>query len=487
MPLQFYDTRKRRKIPFKPLTAGKVKMYTCGPTVYKDATIGNFRTYMFEDLLRRTLQFLGYEVTQVMNITDVDDKTIREAHSLGVPLSDITEPVIKRFFRDIDSLKIEHAEYYPRATDHIPEMIELIKRLLDNGNAYVMDTNVYYSIASFPEYGRLSGMKLDKLERGVRINADEYEKEDFRDFALWKGWTEEDGDVWWESPWGRGRPGWHIECSALSRKFLGEEFDLHTGGVDNIFPHHENEIAQSVAATGKSFARHWMHSAHLMVEGEKMSKSLGNDYTLKSLREKVERKGYYFSVAAFRLALLSTHYRKPLDFSVKDSLRENRLALARLWLLSNAAESATLDGGIRPEIENATENAQTRFRSALEDDLNISAALASLFVLVTEVNRLKSKQGLTKAEGELLLEQWSEFDKVLGVLFWDEEDEELPSEIGAKVRERLRARLERRFDDADRIRDELKGIGYQLDDGKDETIVIWSGGRKIVENKINNS
>ncbi|NQU06090.1 MAG: cysteine--tRNA ligase, partial [Calditrichaeota bacterium] len=248
MSFQIYDTRRRRKVPFTTLEPGKVKLYTCGPTVYQAATIGNFRSYMFEDLLRRTLQYLGYKVTQVMNITDVDDKTIREAHSRGVPLSEITEPVISEFFEDIDSLNIEHAEHYPRATEHVPEMIELIERLLDNGNAYRVDTNVYYSIDSFPDYGQLSGMKLDKLVRGVRIDADEYEKEDFRDFALWKGWSEEDGDVWWDSPWGRGRPGWHIECSALSRKFLGEEFDLHTGGVDNIFPHHENEIAQSVAA-----------------------------------------------------------------------------------------------------------------------------------------------------------------------------------------------------------------------------------------------
>ncbi|MCF7810340.1 cysteine--tRNA ligase, partial [bacterium] len=456
---------------FQPREAGKVGLYTCGPTVYKDATIGNFRTYIFEDLLRRTLEFIGYEVTQVMNITDVDDKTIREAHSRDVPLSEITEPVIEHFFRDLALLKIERAEYYPHATEHIPEMIELVQRLHEGGYAYKKDGSVYFSVSSYPKYGKLSGMKLESLARGVRIDADEYEKEDFRDFALWKGWTEEDGEVGWDSPFGRGRPGWHIECSAMSRKYLGEEFDLHTGGVDNIFPHHENELAQSVAATGRKFVRYWMHSAHLMVEGEKMSKSLGNVYTIQDLLDK----GY--SMRAVRYVLLTTHYRQQLNFT-DEAIKAAYHSIERLDTLVQAAESANGDGEVRSVLAEYIEIARKGFTDALLDDLGISEAMAALFNLVSSVHRLTNEIPLNRAEGSVILDFWKDVDRALGLLI--AEDQDIPEDIYELILKRIEYRANRDFKMADKIRLDLENQGYQLEDLKGETVVIWHGGRKTI-------
>ena len=477
MPLHFYDTRKRRKIPFKPLTADQVKMYTCGPTVYEDATIGNFRAYMFEDLLRRTLKFLGFEVTQVMNITDVDDKTIREASERKIPLNEVTSPVIERFFNDLKLLNIESAEYYPTATSHIPEMIGLIETLIEKGYAYLSEGSIYFSIQKFADYGQLSGMKLDKLVRGVRIDADEYEKGDFRDFVLWKSWTENDGDVHWDSPFGRGRPGWHIECSAMSRKYLGEEFDIHTGGIDNIFPHHENEIAQSVAATGKSFAQYWLHCAHLMIEGEKMSKSLGNVYLLNDL----VARGY--SPRAVRYVLLATHYRQTLNFTHK-AVEAAARSLERLDTLYQAANLAEGRGSVRSSLHEDLEIARVDFTTALEDDLCISEALAALFKLVSKIHRFEVETALNKAEGVLIKVFWADADRVLGFLM---PLRDLSTEVIDAVSERVEFRRIRRFADSDRIRDELARAGYQLEDISDGTVVIWSGGRKIVTNIPNNS
>ena len=485
MPLQLYDTRKRRKIPFKPLTAGRIKMYTCGPTVYEDATIGNLRAYMFEDLLRRSLKFLGFEVTQVMNITDVDDKTIREASERNIPLKEVTSPVIERFFNDLELLSIEPAEHYPLATDHIPEIIELIEILYEKGYAYEMEGSIYFSIEKFADYGQLSGMKIDKLIRqerrlqssDARIDADEYQKGDFRDFALWKGWTEEDADIYWDSPFGRGRPGWHIECSAMARKYLGDQFDIHTGGIDNIFPHHENEIAQSVAATGKSFARHWMHCAHLMIEGQKMSKSLGNVYLLKDLLQK----GY--SPRAVRYILLVTHYRQTLNFTHR-AVEAAARSLERLDTLYQAANLANGGGRVRSGLQDALDTARVDFTAALEDDLGISEALAALFKLVSRVHQLEAETALNKAEGGLIKVFWADADRVLGFLI---HQRDLPLEVIDAVRERIEFRQMRRFEDADRIRDELAVAGFQLEDISDGTVVIWLGGRKIVTNKINNS
>ncbi len=283
MALKFYNTLTKRLEEFYTINPGEVRMYTCGPTVYDYAHIGNFRTYIFEDLLRRYLKYKGFRVVQVMNITDVDDKTIRRSREEGVSLEDYTSRYTEAFFEDIDTLRIEHAEFYPRATEHIDDMVALIQKLIKNGYAYQLQGSWYYDVSKFKEYGKLSGVKLDELKPGARVSADEYTKDEVHDFALWKAYTPDDGDVFWETALGRGRPGWHIECSAMSTRYLGNHFDIHTGGVDNIFPHHENEIAQSEAATGEKFVNFWLHSAYLIVEGEKMSKSKGNFYTLRDL------------------------------------------------------------------------------------------------------------------------------------------------------------------------------------------------------------
>ncbi|RMF88331.1 MAG: cysteine--tRNA ligase, partial [Nitrospinota bacterium] len=309
--LKFYNSLTRRKEEFHPIEPGRVRMYTCGPTVYDYAHIGNFRAYIFEDILRRYLKYKGYQVTQVMNITDVDDKTIRESRRRGMSLKEFTSFYVQAFFEDLETLNIERAEYYPAATEHIDQMVALIKRLIENGHTYEVDGSIYFRISTFPAYGRLAGLDAVQLQGGAsgRVDADEYGKEDVRDFVLWKAWREEDGDVFWETELGKGRPGWHIECSAMSMHYLGEHFDIHTGGIDNLFPHHENEIAQSEAATKKPFVNYWLHCQHLLVNNAKMSKSLGNFYTLRDLLER----GY--KPKAIRYALLSTHYRQQHNFT----------------------------------------------------------------------------------------------------------------------------------------------------------------------------
>ncbi len=472
MDIYFFDTRQRKKVKFAPLAPGFVKMYTCGPTVYDVAHIGNFRTYVFEDLLRRILKHFGYEILQAMNITDVDDKTIKKAKDLNVSLESVTQPIIDRFFEDLEILKIERAEHYPKATEHVEEMIDLIKMLIDKGYAYEMGNSIYFRIEKYPEYGRLSGMKLDRLNRGVRIDADEYEKGDFRDFALWKGYTDEDGKVVWEAPFGKGRPGWHIECSAMSRKYLGEEFDIHTGGVDNIFPHHENEIAQSICATEKSFARYWLHSEHLIVEGEKMSKSLGNFYSLRDLLEK----GY--TGRAIRYTLLTTHYRQRLNLSM-DALSAANASLARLDTLKYTAQNADKSGDIRPAVKEIITKARKRFDQNLADDLGIAGAMSALFNMVSEVHRLEQERYISKEEAKSILEFWSAADRVLGFLFT--ESSALPDEIREIILERQEARKSKNFARSDEIRDYLVSQGFQIEDAREGTIIIWKEGRETVK------
>jgi len=472
MAIVFYDSLKKQRIKFESMNPWLVKMYTCGPTVYADAHIGNFRTYIFEDLLRRTLKFLGYEVIQVMNLTDVEDKTIKASNEQGAPLQKHTAPIIDRFFEDIDTLKIERAEFYPKATEHVPLMLDLVKKLLDKGYAYESEGSIYFRIEKFEKYGNLSGMKLDKLMRGARIDADEYEKDDFRDFALWKAWSEEDGDVGWDSPYGRGRPGWHIECSAMSMKYLGNEFDIHTGGVDNIFPHHENEIAQSECATGSKFVRYWLHSAHLMVDGMKMSKSLGNFFTLRELIEK----GY--PARSIRYVLLTSHYRQQINLS-EDSVLAANAALERLDTLRHSAIEGAGAGEIRVDLAESIKESELNFTRSIEDDLGISGALAALFELVSAVHRFSNKSPLNKKEGEALLEFWRKVDIVLSFLF--PEQKELPLEVLESVKTRLKARLERDFSLSDEIRDDLASKGYQIKDTREGTIVIWAQGRELVK------
>ncbi len=464
MAFKIYNTLTRGLEEFEPLNPPHVRMYTCGPTVYDYAHIGNFRAYIFEDLLRRYLRYQGYQLTQVMNLTDVDDKTIRGARAAGMPLDAWTVPYKAAFFEDLKTLRIEPAEHYPAATAHIPEMIALIEVLLRNGVAYRSDDgSVYFSIAAFPAYGRLARLDMAGLKPGARIAQDEYHKENAADFVLWKAWQSEDGEVAWDSPWGRGRPGWHIECSAMSMKYLGPSLDLHTGGIDNIFPHHEDEIAQSEAATGRPFVKYWMHCAHLVVDGRKMSKSLGNFHTLRELLQRG------FSGREIRYALLSAHYRQTLNFT-QDALLAARGALGRLDEFDGrlrdvaGAELAASDDAAKPKpLPDWMAQAKTSFLSALDDDLNISLALGALFDLVHEGNRRINAALLAPEDALVLLELLLDFDRVLGV--WRQiECGEIPSVILQKAEERQAARVSRDWPRADVLRGEVEALGWLIQD-----------------------
>lgn len=454
MPLQFFNTLTRRKEVFVPIEPGYVGMYTCGPTVYNFAHIGNFRAYIFEDLLRRYLQYKGYRVTQIMNLTDIDDKTIKGSMEKKITLDEYTALYKKAFFQDIDALGIERAEMYPEATTHIDEMVQIVLRLKERGLAYGVEGNYYFPIAKFPSYGKLAHLDMSGLKAGARVASDEYEKESVSDFALWKAWDEKDGNVFWETALGKGRPGWHLECSAMSMKYLGETFDIHTGGVDNIFPHHENEIAQSEGATGKPFVKFWLHCEHLMVEGRRMAKSLGNYYTLRDILDK----GY--SPLAIRYLLMATHYRQQLNFTF-DGLDAARNALERYHdFIANLSDVvATTDGG---EADRLIEGATSGFEAALDDDLNISGALGVVFDFIRDINRLKAEGRLSKNEAARVLETVNRFDRVLG--FQKKAEASLDSEIEAKIAARNAARKAKNFAESDRIRDELLGMGIILED-----------------------
>ena len=459
MEVKFYNTLERKIMPFSAINGKKVGMYTCGPTVYNFAHIGNFRAYTFEDILRRTLEFFGYDVTQVMNLTDVDDKTIRDSRKAGLPLRDFTKKYKDAFFEDIKTLNIEAASVYPAATDHIPEMIALIQTLMDKGFAYqAEDKCIYFSIDKFPEYGKLARIDRENQRAGVRINSDEYAKDSVADFALWKAWDENDGDVKWDSPWGPGRPGWHIECSAMSCKYLGDAFDIHTGGIDNMFPHHEDEIAQSEAASGHKWVNYWLHCEHLMLNGEKMSKSLGNFYTLRDLLAKG------WSGREIRWVLIGAHYRKKLNFTF-DSLAQARETLNRFTDLFNRLRSITLDGD-GSEIADIVKEKMQEFEVAMADDLNTAAALAPLHELTRSANKLADAGSLTKAGAELILAAFRRFDTILGCLDVDvvAVSEEIPAEVTALAEERAAARKAKNFAESDRLRDEIAKLGYVIKD-----------------------
>ena len=454
MALRLTNTMTRKQEEFAPLEDMHVRMYTCGPTVHDFAHIGNFRTYMFEDLLRRYLKYKGYKVTQVMNLTDIDDKTIKKSRQLGISLDEYTSKYKKAFFEDIDTLRIEHAEFYPEATTHVPEMVEMIKTLISRGLAYEVEGNYYFSISRFPHYGKLSHIDLEGLKPGARVASDEYEKESVSDFALWKAWDENDGDVYWETELGKGRPGWHLECSVMSMKYLGETFDIHTGGVDNIFPHHENEIAQSEGATGKTFAKLWLHSEHLIVDGRKMAKSLNNFFTLRQVLEKG------FSAVAVRYALLSTHYRQQLNFSFE-----------RIEAAANALERYTdfysnlVDypgGESSGEADAFIKKLLSGFEASLDDDLNISAALAEVFDFIRDINRLKAENKLSAEEKDKALKALKKIDTVLD--FLPRAEEGIDSEIENMIQQRVEAKKRRDFAAADKIRDELLQKSIILED-----------------------
>jgi len=458
MALRFYNSLTRSLEEFVPLAPGKVGLYTCGPTVYNYAHIGNFRSYMFEDLLKRTLQYCGFDVLHVMNLTDVDDKTIRDSRESGTPLADFTAKYKDAFFEDVATLRLDPADVYPAATEHIPEMIELIRKLFDAGVAYqAEDGSVYFSIAKFPEYGQLARIQQDQLRPGDRVKHDEYAKDSVADFALWKAHAADDGDVWWESPWGRGRPGWHIECSAMSSRYLGPTFDIHCGGIDNMFPHHEDEIAQSQAANGCKFVNYWLHCAHLIVDGEKMSKSLGNFHTL---RDVVDR-GH--SGRVIRWVLIGTHYRQSLNFSFQ-ACEDARASLQRLddFAQRLREKSAAPDKG-QAETAPRLAQAEADFRAGLEDDLNVSAALAALFELVRDLNKAMDADALGGAAATQALELLKRLDEVLAVLDVERQDE-VPADIVALAEERQAARKNRDFAAADAIRDSLRERGWVVED-----------------------
>jgi cysteinyl-tRNA synthetase len=452
--MRIYDTLTRELQELQPLEPGHVRMYTCGPTVYDFAHIGNFRTYVWEDLLRRTLKLHGFQVTQVMNITDIEDKIIAKMAAEEKSLQEVTEPYIEAFFQDLDTLRIERAEHYPRATEHLAEMIELTRQLQDRGLTYASKDSLYFRIDAFADYGRLSSLDKRQIVSGARVDSDDYEKDDARDFALWK--AARPGEPCWDSPFGPGRPGWHLECSAMSMKYLGESFDLHTGGVDNIFPHHENEIAQSEAATGRPFVKYWMHAAHLLVDSEKMSKSKGNYYTLRDLVERGHEP------RALRLLLLATHYRSPLNFTFA-GLTQSTCELQRLDDLMARMERENGQGEGHNEAFDSRVDAETAaFQRGLGDDLNISGALGALFRLVRETHVALDKRELPQGSREGLKAALGRLDGVLGllecpVLVLDEEVEEL-------IRKRTAARDSRDFAESDRIRDELAERGILLED-----------------------
>jgi cysteinyl-tRNA synthetase len=459
---RLYNTLTRRVEPFAPADGTTVRMYTCGPTVYNPAHLGNFRTFLFEDLMRRALRLAGWGVEQVMNLTDVDDKIIRKAAANGQSIGEVTEPFTELFHTDRRYLRIEDAEIYPKATEHIPEMITLVERLIANGVAYVADDgSVYFAIDRFPDYGKLSQLDKRELRTGARVAQDEYAKENAQDFALWKAAKDEDEAVGaaWDSPWGRGRPGWHLECSAMAMKYLGETFDLHAGGIDLIFPHHEDEIAQSEAATGKTFARCWCHGEFLLTEGAKMAKRVGNVANVVELREQG------ISGTAYRHFVFNAHYRQQLNMG-EDSLDQSRSAVRRIGTFARRLREAT--GGTAALADAAT-RAEATFREALFDDLNAPRSLAALFTFIAEANRELDTGGNDDSALERARAAFRLMDSVLDLVPEEEGDAELAAWVEERLDARKAARARRDFKDADAIRAEIVARGIAIEDSAEGT------------------
>ena len=459
--MKFYNTINRKKEDFKPIKDGEVKLYTCGPTVYNYAHIGNFRAYIFEDLLRRSLEFSGYNVYQVMNITDIDDKTIRRSIEDKVSLNELTDKYTDAFFEDLDKLNILKAHEYPRATKFVKEIIKMIETLEKKGYAYkVDDGSVFFRVSKFSEYGRLANLNPDEMKVGGRVDNDEYEKEEIRDFALWKGYKQEDGPVSWDSPWGKGRPGWHIECSAMSTHYLGSSFDIHCGGVDNIFPHHENEIAQSKCALDDKFVNYWLHNEHLLVDSQKMSKSLGNFFTIRDILDK----GY--KPEALRYVLISSHYRQKLNFTL-NRLDDAQKAINKLRELNRRLSNVNSeDESDSSKIEEINNLVIEQFRLSLEDDLNISEALGALYKWVNKVFVLLDSNNINKIESKACIEVLSRIDLVLGVV---DSKSDLSPEMKKLISDRELARKNKDWQESDRIRDLLKSKGVLIEDTPEGT------------------
>ncbi|AZT91179.1 cysteine--tRNA ligase [Caldicellulosiruptor changbaiensis] len=450
--MKLYNTLTMIKEEFEPLEESKVKMYVCGPTVYDFIHIGNARPLIVFDTLRRYFEYKGYEVIYIQNFTDIEDKMINRANKEGITVFELAERFIQEYYKDADRLNVKRATKNPRATEEIEDMIALIQRLIDNGYAYVVDGDVYFRTRKFAEYGKLSHKNIEELMAGARVDPNE-KKEDPLDFALWK--AKKEGEPAWSSPWGEGRPGWHIECSVMAMKYLGQTIDIHAGGQDLIFPHHENEIAQSEAATGKPFARFWLHNGYVNINNEKMSKSLGNFFTVREIIEK-------YHPEALRLFMLQAHYRKPLNFSL-DLIEQAESALKRIYtcyenleyLIKNGTTSNSSDSTLKAVLKEL----KAKFIDAMEDDLNTAEATGYLFEMVREINthaNTCSKDVLILARDTL-----KELCSILGILEqYEEKKDEIPPEILELVEKRNEARKAKNFLEADRIRDELKSLGY---------------------------
>ena len=471
MSLKVYNTATRSLEDFVPLRDGAVGVYACGPTIYNHAHIGNFRTFLFFDLVHRHLEWSGYDVRFVMNLTDVDDKVIEAAHAAGTSIQKHTGPFGETFLSDCQMLGVRTVDSYPRATEFIDRMVDFISRLIEKGHAYPADDGaVYFSIASFPGYGKLKGIDISTLIEGARVEHDEYEKEDARDFVLWKAATEADEAVGaaWDSPWGRGRPGWHLECSVMSTTELGDTLDMHLGGEDLVFPHHENEIAQSEGATGHPFVRYWMHVKHLFVEGRKMSKSLGNFIRVRELLEE----GY--DPAAIRHLLISSHYRGDLNFT-RDGLKASAVAVQRLLdFEARLAELATDDSAEASALPDFSASVLAAFRTAMDDDFNSAHALGTIFGFVTRVNsELDERGNVTAPDRDAALDALRSMDEVLGLLEVAHAsrtvDDDLVSWVERMIEERAAARASKDFARADQIREDLAAKNIVLEDGAEGT------------------
>jgi len=468
-----HNTLSNRLEPLVPVHPNEVRIYTCGPTVYAFAHIGNFRTFVFQDVLRRFLRLRGYRVLQVMNVTDVDDRIIQNAAHAGMNIRDYTEKYIRAFLEDTGALNIEMPEELVRATDHIDDMVTLIEKLQEKGFTYKSDGSIYFRISKFPEYGKLSKIDTHGMKAGARVDVDQYEKDDARDFALWK--APKPGEHFWETRIGPGRPGWHVECSAMSMKYLGETLDIHTGGVDLAFPHHENEIAQSEGATNRPFVRLWLHAEHLIIDGQKMSKSLGNFYTLRDLFARGQKP------STIRYLLLSVPYRRQLNFT-ESGLKQAENSIERLRNFVVRLKSAQFPAGSNPEIVKRVEKAETEFDTGLADDVNTSVALASVFEMVREVNTAMDNGTFQQQDAPRVLAAMEKFDGILAILndddaeklrklgFGAEESRMGAAQVEALIAERVAAKRRRDFNRSDEIRQELATAGILLEDNKDGTV-----------------
>jgi cysteinyl-tRNA synthetase len=455
---RLYNTLSRSIESFEPSDGQTVRMYTCGPTVYKPAHLGNFRTFMFEDLLRRVIALRGWKLVQVMNLTDVDDKIIKSASEQGITISEVTAPVVQTFNTDRAFLRIQDAEVYPRATDHIPEMLDIVRRLVDRGLAYLADDGtVYFAIDKFKDYGKLSRLDTREVRAGARVLQDDYSKENAQDFALWKAAKPEDEATGaaWDSPWGRGRPGWHLECSAMAMKYLGETLDIHCGGIDLIFPHHEDEIAQSEGATTKPFSRFWCHGEFLLTDGSKMAKRLGNVATVQDLRDQG------IPAAAFRHFVFSTHYRKQLNMS-GEALEASMEGVRRV---GDFAERLAAAKAATPELEKIADDAETEVLAALFDDLNAPIALGALFTFIRKANAELDRHGVDRRALERAREVFARINSVLDVIpEATDTDPELAGWVEEKLAARKNARARREFSQADAIRSEIEARGVAIED-----------------------